>query len=431
MKNKEHNQIIKLVFPYNIKPEKIGLEINEENITFTFPVNYYQNDGKKEIKCYSLNEIDKKYQKTIVTLIRLLSRYRENNKIEDCNNNEDKFPIEAYLWIFHDYLENGIYKESENYYCVNGKGKINWKKTIRQGRTFLDNDNLIYKDLIKKHTNYNAENQITKIHKICVQKAIYIFGPLYGISSKDIKNVKISEGIRAKWINFLKKELTISYSDHKINLLKKLIDMLQCQDINKFNSCEFNLMTKDYDYIFERLIDDKFGNVNSSDYNPQGELKLLKDKDIRSAGQMRPDTIRVDDDEIYVIDSKYYTYGIFEGGTLPDISSISKQIAYAQYIQNSLNKLNPKNKKIYNIFILPKNDEYKDTNNMVNIKYKKDLSYIGYANIKNKHKKTYDHIYMFLINFRKLLENEIDIECFEEIKKIVKRIDGTICDQND
>ena len=199
--------------------------------------------------------------------------------------------------------------------------------------------------------------------------------------------------------------------------------MLQSQDINKFNSCEFNLVTKDYNYIFERLVDEKFGNVNSSDYNPQGEIHLSENKKAISAGQLRPDSINVDNEGIYIFDSKYYTYSFFENGTLPDVSSINKQITYAQYINNPLNNLNPENKKIYNIFILPKNDNYIDTNKIVKEKFRSDLSYIGYSNIKNNNQNSYDNIYMFLINFRKLVENKIDGKCFNEIKRII-RLEG-------
>ena len=418
----EEKRKVKLIFPCNVKPDKIGLEIHENDVTFTFPVNYYQNNSIKEIECNSLNEINKEYSNSIVTLTKLLSKYKESKDIEDYFNNENKFPIEAYLWIFRDYLKNGIYKDSENYYCVNGNGKINWKNTIKKGKTFLGTDNLVYKDIIKKNTRYNVVNQITEIHRICVQKAIYIIGPFYGISSKKIKT-KITEEIKNSWVGILKKELLISYNDYKIELLRKLIYLLQSQDINKFNSCEFNLVTKDYNYIFERLIDEKFGNVNSSDYNPQGEIHLSENKKAISAGQLRPDSINVDNEGIYIFDSKYYTYSFFENGTLPDVSSINKQITYAQYINNPLNNLNPENKKIYNIFILPKNDDYIDTNKIVKEKFRSDLSYIGYSNIKNNNQNSYDNIYMFLINFRKLVENKIDEKCFNEIKRII-RLEG-------
>lgn len=422
MKSMDEKRKIKIIFPCNVKPDKIGLEVNEDDVTFTFPINYYKNDEKKEIDCYSLNEIDKKYSKSVVKLTKLLSRYKEPNKIEDYYESKDKFPIEAYLWIFRDFLKNGIYKDSESYFCVNGNGKISWKNTIKRGKTYLGENNLIYKDLIKRNTKYNVDNEITKIHKICAQKALYIFGPFYGIASRKMKT-KITEELKNNWLGILKEELIISYNDHKIELLKKLIDLLQSQDVSKFNSLEFNLVTKDYDYIFERLIDEKFGNVNSSEYNSQGEISLIDSKNIKNAGQLRPDTINVDkkDGRIYIFDSKYYTYGFSEDGTLPDVSSINKQITYAEYINNPLNNLNPDKKDIYNIFVLPKNEDYKETNEIVQEEFREDLSYIGHANIKNKCENSYDCIHIFFVNFRNLVENRINDECLDEIKRIVKK----------
>lgn len=414
-----NNKIINLKFPYEHKSEKVGLEIKDGKIFFTFPVAYY--DDKKED--LSVDILDEEYRKAVLNLLRLLSRYRQKREIENYNQENSKFPIEAYLWIIRDYIENGNYRDSEIRYKVNGNGKINWKKTIKNNKIFLENENLVYKELITKQIKYDVENQITNIHDFCVQTAINIFGFIYGIPLKKVSNRSIKNEIKLQWIQILRKELLQTFNDHKISLLKNMIDMLQSLDINKLNSNEFSLVAEDFNYVFERLVDEKFGNVDSGYYNPQGEWILDGEK--FPSSQMRPDTIHIDDKAIYIIDSKYYMYGYTKDkrqDKLPDISSIHKQITYAQYIDNPLNKLNLDNKKIFNIFILPKNGKFISQNNLIKKELKNDISYIGYARLKNKSKKEYDNIYTFLINLRKLVENNLNERCFEEIKEVTNEL---------
>ena len=68
-----------------------------------------------------------------------------------------------------------------------------------------------------------------------------------------------------------------------------------------------------------------------------------------------------DNQKVFVLDSKYYRYGETKNPNhLPDSSSVVKQIAYAQYIENPEKNTIPEdvkkytsNNQIYNAFILP------------------------------------------------------------------------------
>ena len=68
-----------------------------------------------------------------------------------------------------------------------------------------------------------------------------------------------------------------------------------------------------------------------------------------------------DNQKVFVLDSKYYRYGESKNPNhLPDSSSVVKQIAYAQYIENPEKNTIPEdvkkytsNNQIYNAFILP------------------------------------------------------------------------------
>ena len=77
-----------------------------------------------------------------------------------------------------------------------------------------------------------------------------------------------------------------------------------------------------------------------------------------------------DNQKVFVLDSKYYRYGETKNPNhLPDSSSVVKQIAYAQYIENPEKNTIPEdvkkytsNNQIYNAFILPgkKDDDFEN-----------------------------------------------------------------------
>ena len=397
------NAII-LKFPYRNKPEYIGLRILNGVVEFTFPVGYY--DEKKDD--LEINSLDDEYRSVIMNLLRLMSKYRESDLIDSNNACNSEFPIEAYLWIIRDYIENGYYKDLETKYNINGNGKINWKKTIKNNKLFLNNS-FVYSELVTKQIKYNIENEITDIHKFCVQTAINIFGFMFGLQYKQVNNINLDEKVKLKWIQILRAELLKSFNNHKKYLLKNMIDILESVDLNGLNKKEFKLITKDFNYVFECLINEKFGTEKTSNYNPQGEW-VLNNMHPFDSSDIRPDTIRIDKDNVYIIDSKYYMYGYTKlTKDLPETSSIHKQITYAQYINNLKNKFKLNNKKIYNVFILPKNSNFSNS----------EISYIGYARLKghNNKEREYYYIYTFLIDLRKLIEGRLSDNCFDNIIK--------------
>ena len=99
----------------------------------------------------------------------------------------------------------------------------------------------------------------------------------------------------------------------------------------------------------------------------------------------------------YIIDAKYYQYGYnLNPQSLPETTSIQKQITYAEEIEkNFKGKTDTIINNIYNIFILPySSNAY--------------LDYIGYAfsSWNDLEEKTYHKIYTFLVDLRSLV-NEL------------------------
>ena len=118
--------------------------------------------------------------------------------------------------------------------------------------------------------------------------------------------------------------------------------------------------------VWEAMVDKIFGKlpqgVAKDKFNPH--LKFViegskndagisyqddDDKDEKHRSTLRPDTIMALYSGVFILDSKYYKYGLTGFYShLPGAESVCKQMAYAEYVQK---EMKPDN--IYNAFIMP------------------------------------------------------------------------------
>lgn len=144
---------------------------------------------------------------------------------------------------------------------------------------------------------------------------------------------------------------------------------------------------------------------------------LNKNNDIPiNSSSLQSDTILVKDNNIFIIDSKYYKFG-FTGkdNDLPETSSIQKQIAYGSFIEYSIND---KSKNIYNAFVIPLNKN----DNPIH-KCSENILYIGYADSLT-HGNGYSHekIYAYLVDMRFIIETWNIYNHQEDIKELCESI---------
>ena len=132
---------------------------------------------------------------------------------------------------------------------------------------------------------------------------------------------------------------------------------------------------------------------------------------------MEPDTIMIRDNNVYVLDGKYYKYGYTRSNSdLPNTSSIHKQITYGEYIDS-----NPSFsfKKIYNAFILPGDIQKQKTMS------KKQMYYIGYAvSDWKKGDKPYERIAGIVIDTKFLMYEYLSKD--KLIKDLAEEIENNI-----
>lgn len=148
------------------------------------------------------------------------------------------------------------------------------------------------------------------------------------------------------------------------------------------------------------MVERIFGTERREDYYPNCGWVI----DGKNAGrvEMRPDTIMKVDDKIFVLDSKYYTYGI-DGRTLPQSESITKQLAYAEFAEQKIGKT------VYNVFLMPYCAGAVTAENFL---YPFKMKYLGYAYSDWKNTdvakglvKPYHKIHGVLLDIKNVMQN--------------------------
>lgn len=318
----------------------IGLRYVDGRPIVTFPRGYRKSESDTDVR------------KDILHLLTIL--YRFNNKQEGVgkkntrDGEERSFPILSYQYIIYNFLSNGYYSEKDVEYRVSDKGKINWKRTIHQLKPVVDDGNVVYLKFVTKKS-INKSDILTKIHEYCVYESFSKLGWLY-LNSTYVPRKPSLKFNKNMFLSILNDALKNTFNNNKKLLFTSMIDIIEQADEKADFPDVFYGVTK-FERVWENLIDYVFGEDNKSDYFPHGHYTIVKDGLVTESSALEPDTIMKVGDRLFILDAKYYKYGVIPNPAfLPPTSSIHKQITYGDYV--FANRFADAD-NIYNAFIIP------------------------------------------------------------------------------
>lgn len=174
---------------------------------------------------------------------------------------------------------------------------------------------------------------------------------------------------------------------------------------------DYKYGTNRFEYVWESMIDRVYGIPNKEFYFPKTKWRLDADYD---NAFLEPDSIMLANEKIFVLDAKYYKYGMTKKPwDLPESTSINKQITYGEFIAENqkFDRLHGTNRIVYNAFILPFDSESKTWSCSDSIKC------IGEAISDWKTgKSSYEHIVGILVDVKTLMRNSIRADDNEILK---------------
>lgn len=313
-------------------------------------------DGKPKVtfpRGFSLSNDDNQTRKDILRLLSCIQKFsgRREGSISTTFNGELNltFPILSYQHIIKDFLVHGYYIENENQYKDGTRGKINWRRTVQKKKPVYNNGNLVYLDFIVKTNQINSNNMITRIHEYCVRESFEKLGWLY-LSTESLPKKPRIKFNKKMFVSVLKDALNNTFNDQKRLLFTSMLNIVNSKEENVDSVDKEAFGVNRFEYIWEKMIDYAFGEDNKEEYFPHATWHIINGNK-KESSPLEPDTIMLYDDKIYILDAKYYKYGITKNPLhLPGSSSIEKQIVYGEYVETYKNV---KKDKIYNAFIMP------------------------------------------------------------------------------
>lgn len=382
----------------------VGLKCEEGDFSVHFPLGF------------ALPKDDKDLRKDIIMLLSVIGKttMRKDSELqtEAKNYNCTSFPFQAYLSIIRDFYERGYFKEREIHFTVAKRGKIDWNRTIKTQKPYIQDNDCMYLDFVTRKNQMNDNEIISLIHEYCVYESFCKIGWLFTVSLPKKPKIKRDERL-------IKSVLTTKISQTFNDKNRKLFqDMLAIIMYTGKEEAEMNYMygTYRFEYVWEALIDRVYGIEGKEEYFPKTYWTVNGEQYENAC--LEPDTIVIWDEKIYVLDAKYYKYGVTKRvSDLPESVSINKQITYGEFIaeQERIKEKHGKNYKVHNAFVMPYNRETGE-----------ELENIGvsYSDWKTN-KKSYENIQGILLDMKHLMYASWG-QNVEEIDKLIRCIEGGI-----
>ena len=307
------------------------------------------------------------------------------------NINLDKYPLYSYLWIWDDFKKHGrlLFNESINNNVPSGR--INWKKTF-QGGSIIYQDNVIYNDYVYRKKK-EKEDLLTEIYDYCVYKSLEMIFFITNLSHNIIHPLyKDISKRRNEYINCLRDSIESTFDDEKKLRYRHMLSIISSSSFDSLINKNV-IGVSSYAGVFEKQIDSMLGRVDDiSHFYPKAYIVEDGETEPKRLGNLRPDTINIDGDKCFIIDSKFYEFG-----NMPAAESVEKQIVYGENIEQ---KGTFSANNIFNIFLIPRSFKEEGLNPDDVIKYH------GYSYSEwKKSDKHYEKIYIFFIDLQYVINN--------------------------
>ncbi|RMI73766.1 LlaJI family restriction endonuclease [Streptococcus iniae] len=373
-----------------IKAEVID---DKQEVTVNFPLGY------------ELPSDSESARKEIIALVSVLQAHNdENSRLKSVNVNQAlktlNFPMEAYTFVIHDFLNRGsYYKETEEYYIQTLGGRINWQRTLKRVQPVVQPSGFKFLKMESKRQSDTEITLLTEINKYCVYEACLNMGWLYNLPLPERSRINYN---RSQFESIINQKIATTFNDLERRLFQSMLDILNYKDRQE-EPDRFYFGTNNFQYIWENLIDYTYGIPNKKDYFPRTQWNLVFETNISQGYALEPDTIMLHNNNVFVLDAKYYKFG--ESNMIKDLppsTSINKQITYGEYIANQekFKSIHGIDSKVYNAFLLPfsKGHEIFKSDGM--------YQYIGEALGDWKgHDKAYERVQGILVDVKTLIKN--------------------------
>jgi len=262
-------------------------------------------------------------------------------------------------WLIKDYLERGLYQRKEIIHKKNGRGQINWARTVNQSYPYISNSQPIYLDYVTRSKSSDSVNTLRQLHFFAIKECLKEWAPMLGFESISVENETVTPFsqlpdkayIRA----VLQRALVHTYSDRLTMLIKMLRTWFNHHEHGRRKTLSL-YGTSSFHTVWEKACSDIFKNELDTwkKYIPKPKWQTLGMNAEVEKDTLRPDIIRPLDRRLLLLDAKYYKLESNSDNKLtgnPGVGDVIKQLFYEHVLK-------PRSEEegyegFYNYFIFP------------------------------------------------------------------------------
>lgn len=266
-------------------------------------------------------------------------------------------------WLIQDFRSNGIFEVNHTQWNKN-RGKIHWGRTIKKTTPFVQDDNLVLLNLIKKKRVSDFDT-VSQIHASVMEHIAERFGVLFHGFSFKSRLTRIDLGEISKLQRILNKTFTKTNVRREKMLIRGLLNYL---NLIEANQSELSIVTTEFHVLFENSFKQFIGDQDK--LHGQGavpsaiwSIELPGQKTIAAKNRQIPDALVIRSSQgreyLDIYDTKYYDLTYYKN--MPQTSSfanapadwysVGKQFFY-EYSYNR-QAISANLEQGYNYFVFP------------------------------------------------------------------------------
>lgn len=312
---------------------------------------------------YSEHTGNKSIVSDFVNIIKVLKEVGKTDSLPDSTVSSTNIEINSSEIVLadkllKDFILYGFFDKWQEIVSLNSDGETDWNYTVARIDPVFSKGSPIYHEVYSSEVVSENRNLIKAIHKWAVNYCYKKYRLILDYSfwyDKDCVEELQNLGSLDYLKNAILKELSISYIDRNIGLLKALLHLVE----NTYYSTEetFSIYgTGSFHVVWEHVCSWAFNN-KIQDFNKYIPKPTWHDFSGNKKEQSTfiPDIVTRKENDIYVFDAKYYNFShkedVFDVLNTPGISDVSKQFLYAEIFAKQLQI------PIFNCFLFPKIQE--------------------------------------------------------------------------
>lgn len=317
---------------------------------------YYMSDMSKPVEDLSKDE-----KRKLKQLVKAWRKYQARLKTKNNGTFEGtgiNFDFDVVFKIVQDFLESGLYIEFERTEKLSNVGKIDFPRTIKKCRPIILDEGPLYLPYTTRTKKLADEDLVRNTQILVLNDIAKKVGWLIGFNIH-IPPTGIKAGLNKSLISKLKMAKNSSYNTRKLKLIDYLVQYLTMLDL--LGNDDKDLFVSAVYKFWEDMIADIVGNV---DHSTLERIFYIRHRYInkktgavykmpRELNPLMPDAVYMDDDNIIILDAKYY-----DKVSLPTNDDITKQFAYMRKAYGYYGV----GYEYRNIFVLPTDDNYHYSN---------------------------------------------------------------------